>query len=125
MTRRDRADIAARAAGSILATKSSVPRRRAFTSSAVSTVLAPPIAREGFARARGDELVENGSLAVFLAQNASEPLDVLAHRTASRKNHGHIGIGHVDALVQYPRGDHRTEASLRQAGQNSAPFLDL
>ena len=83
---------------------SSSPRRRALTRSAVSTVLAPPLAGEGLAGVAGDQLVESGALAVPLAQDAAEALHVLAHRSAARDDDRDVRRRDVDAFVQHLRG---------------------
>src|SRR5450432_2694736 len=77
---------------------SSLPRRRALTRSAVSTVLPPSVAGVRLAGVAGHELVENGALAFLLAQDPPEPLHVLTHRAAAGEHDGDVRGRNIDAF---------------------------
>ena len=59
--------------------------------------------REFLDSAAGHDLVECCFLGAGLAEDSTEPLDVLAHRPRPRKNHRDIRFRHVDSFVQNPR----------------------
>src|SRR5262245_521210 len=99
--------------------------RRARTRSAVSIVIAPAVAGEGFAGVGGDELVEDGALAVFRAQDSAEALDVLAHGAAAAEDDGDVGVGDVDAFVQDFGGDDGAVATVGEALEGFAAFGDF
>src|SRR5258708_7904041 len=80
---------------------SSAPRRRALTRSAVSTVIAPSVAGEGFAGIAGYELVESRALAFLLAQDATEALHVLTHRPAAGEDDRDVRRWNIDSFVEH------------------------
>src|SRR5262249_57471672 len=52
----------------------------------------------------GDDLVEHGLLVARLAEDAAQPLDVLADRARPREHHGDVRLGDVHPLVEHSRG---------------------
>ena len=71
---------------------------------AVGAVLAAAVGGELLDGAAGDDLVERRLLVARLAEDAAEPLDVLADDAGAREDDRDVGLGDVDALVQDPRG---------------------
>src|SRR5215213_9989170 len=65
-----------------------------------SMVLPPALAGELLGRAAGDDLVEDRLLALLLAQQPAEALDVLADGAGPRQNDADVGRRHVHALVE-------------------------
>src|SRR6185436_7048901 len=98
------------------------PRRRTRSRSVVSNVIPALLADVLLARAGGDELVEGRVLALALAEDPAEALDVLADRAAPREDVRH---GDVDPLVQHLRRDDGPEGVAVEPGEDRAPLLHL
>jgi hypothetical protein len=72
-----------------------------------------------------DDLVKDGFLVARFAEDAPEPLNVLAHRARSGEHDRDIGLGDVDSLVEYARRSDDRIGSGVKTQQNLAPFFGL
>jgi len=73
--------------------------------SLVRVMLPAALAGELLRRAARHDLDEQRLLRAVLAQQASQPLDVLAHRSRARQHDADVGGRHVHALVEDSAGD--------------------
>src|SRR5687768_9861563 len=60
----------------------------------------------------GDQLVDRGDLSFRGAQDAPDPLNMLATARRASKDNRDIGVRHIDALIQDAAGDQDRQLAL-------------